>query len=72
MNKQEMISFIDSKLALCNMDDEDFRRYQEHKFGVRINNTYPGRFGIAEAALEIIKGQLELDLKMEEIENERL
>jgi hypothetical protein len=70
--RERIINLINEKLALCELPEDEFKEYEIEHFGMASRSTYPAKLGIAEATLEIIKGQLELDQKVEDIENERL
>ena len=70
--RDRIINLINEKLALCELPEDEFREYQIEKYCMSSHSTYPARLGIAEATLEIIRVQLELDQKVEDIENERI
>lgn len=70
--RERIINLINEKLALCELPEDKFKEYEIEHFGMASRSTYSAKLGIAEATLEIIKGQLELDQKVEDIENERL
>lgn len=62
MTNQECIKLIDEKLAVADMEREEFKKYELEKYGVAPSHEgsiYASKLGILEGVLTVLKIELE-------------
>lgn len=67
MTNRECIKLIDEKLAIADMEREEFKKYELEKYGVALSHDgsiYASKLGILMGVLTVLKVELETREKL--------